>query len=258
MSTMLARRPLLLTLAGLAALCASGAQAAPSEADIAAVVRSVDNMRAGPGKDPFRIETQVVSIKTDGSIDKQRSFSVFLQPERKILIMSRSPSEQGQKLLMMEDDFWLVLPGSQRPMRITATQKMVGDAATADIGTVRWSDEYASKFVGEDKCGDQPCLRLELTALRKSTSYSRIDLWVGKVKSEPIKADLYLQSGKLAKSAKFVLDNPRAPTLVMETILSDELSELKETRIRYVSREAKSVPSEWFNPQFLASNPAIN
>lgn len=258
MTSMSTRCHRLLTLAALAALASPWAHAALSEADVATVVRSVDAMRAGPGKDPFRIETQVTSIKADGSIDKQRNFSVFLQPERKILIMSRSASEQGQKLLMMGDDFWLMLPGSQRPMRITATQKMVGDAATADIGTVRWADEYAAKDVGEEKCGEQACVRLELNALRKSSSYARIDLWVGKLRNEPLKADLYLQSGKLAKSARFVLDNPRAPTLVMETILSDELSELKETRIRYLSREARSVPGEWFNPQYLASNPAIN
>ena len=95
-------------------------------------------------------------------------------------------------------------------------------------------------------------------ATRPTTSYSRIDLWVGKDRLDPVKADMYLQSGKLAKSARYVLDNPRSPTLVLETVLTDELSNVKETRIRYLSRDAKDIaPNEWFNPVFLASNPDI-
>ncbi len=240
---------------------ASLAVAAPAFAqanvDLAAVLRSVDALRSGTGA--LRVETEVTSIKHDGTTDKRRSFSVMLQPNRRVLIMARTPPDQGQKLLMLNDDFWIVLPTSQRPLRISATQKLVGDASTADIGTVRWADDYEPRLVGEEDCGTQRrCWRIELKALRPSTSYSRIDLWVGKDKSDPVKADMYLQSGKLAKSAQYVLDNPRSPTLVLETILTDELSNFKETRVRYLSRDAKDIaPNEWFNPVFLASNPDI-
>lgn len=231
-------------------------QPARASVDLATILRNVDSLRSGSGA--LRVETEVTSIKTDGSVDKRRAFTVQLQPNRRVLIMARTAPDQGQKLLMLGDDFWIVLPSSQRPMRISATQKLVGDASTADIGTVRWAEDYEPKLVGEEACGDRQCWRLELNATRATTSYTRIDLWVGKDRTDPVKADMYLQSGKLAKSARYVLDNPRSPTLVQETVLTDELSNVKETRIRYLSRDAKDIaPNEWFNPVFLASNPDL-
>ena len=86
----------------------------------------------------------------------------------------------------------------------------------------------------------------------------RIELWLGKVRHEPVQADLYVQSDKLAKQARFVFDKPVAPTQVTEMVLLDQLSNHKETRVRYVSRAPKQVPEAWLNPMFLARNPALD
>jgi hypothetical protein len=174
----------------------------------------------------------------------------------------RSPAEQGQKVLMLGDDFWLLMPGSQRPLRITPSQKLLGDASTGDIATMSWSQDYQGTLVGEERCpGDaaaQPCLHLSLVAARKGVTYQRIELWIGKARHEPVQADLYVQSDKLAKQARFVLDKPAAPTLVTEMVLLDQLSNHKETRVRYLSRQPKAVPETWLNPMFLARNPALD
>ena len=89
-------------------------------------------------------------------------------------------------------------------------------------------------------------------AARKGVTYQRIELWIGKSRHEPVRAELYVQSDKLAKQARFVFDHPAAPTLVTEMVLRDELSNHKETRVRYVSRQPKAVPETWLNPMFLA------
>ena len=102
------------------------------------------------------------------------------------------------------------------------------------------------------------CQHLTLQAARKGVSYQRIELWLGKARHEPVRADLYVQSDKLAKQARFVLDKPAAPTLVTEMVLLDQLSNHKETRVRYVSRQGKTVPETWLNPMFLARNPALD
>ena len=88
-------------------------------------------------------------------------------------------------------------------------------------------------------------------------TYQRIELWMGKVHHEPVRADLYVQSDKLAKQARFVLDKPDAPTMVTEMVLLDRLSNHKETRVRYVSRKERTVPEIWLNPMFLAKNPSL-
>lgn len=88
-------------------------------------------------------------------------------------------------------------------------------------------------------------------------AYQHIDLWLGKTRHEPIKADLYVLSGKFAKQASFIMDKPNAPTMVIEMVLVDKLGGNKETRMSYLSRKNKTVPEQWMNPMFLAKNPHL-
>lgn len=252
----------------LALLALMGAAAAAQAAtDVAAVLQAADRYRAGA--ENLQVETLVTVLNRDGTPDKERRYTVFTQAQHKSLVLMRSPAEAGQKVLMLGDDFWLLLPGSQRPLRITPTQKLLGDASTGDIATMSWAEDYTGTLVGEEGCepagaaaagnagGSVPCLHLSLQSARKGLSYARIELWVGKARFEPLRAELYVQSDKLAKLASFVMDKPAAPTQVNEMVLTDKLGSHKETRVRYVSRQARQVPESWLNPMFLARNPAL-
>ena len=236
------------------------AASAHAEVDVAQVLKDADRYRTAA--DNLQVETQISVFNRDGSPDKDRRYTVFVQADHKSLVLMRSPAEQGQKVLMLGDDFWLLMPGSQRPLRITPSQKLLGDASTGDIATMSWSQDYSGTLAGEERCGadaaQQPCLHLSLAAARKGVTYQRIELWVGKSRHEPVKAELFVQSDKLAKQARFVFDKPAAPTLVTEMVLLDQLSNHKETRVRYLSREPKAVPVTWLNPMFLARNPALD
>ena len=207
----------------------------------------------------MKIDTQISVFNTDGTPDKERLYIVFAQAKHQSLVLMQSPAEKGQKVLMLGDDYWLLMPNSQRPLRITPMQKLLGDASTGDIATLSWADDYTGTVVGEESCGEpaQPCLHLALAANRKGVTYQRIELWIGKARHEPVKADLYVQSDKLAKRARFVMDKPGAPTTVTEMLLSDQLTNKKETRVRYLGRKEQVVPEAWLNPMFLARNPSL-
>ncbi|CAN5697315.1 outer membrane lipoprotein-sorting protein [soil metagenome] len=205
----------------------------------------------------MQVETQITTFSRDGSIEKERRYLVFSQAGRQSLVLMQSPAEKGQKILMLGDDFWMLLPGSQRPLRITPMQKLLGDASIGDIATMSWAQDYDGKLVAEERCQTQACLHLSLTANRKGVAYQHIDLWLGKTHHEPLKADLYVQSEKLAKQASFIMDTVQAPSKVMEMLLLDQLSSHKETRVRYLSRQQRTVPELWMNPMFLAKNPVL-
>ncbi len=236
-----------------ALLLAGMAHAAP---DVPALLLKADSYRGGNAA--LQVETEVTTLKRDGSTDKERRYTVFTQSQHRSLVLMRSPAEAGQKVLMLGDDFWLLLPGSARALRITPSQKLLGDASTGDIATLSWADDYTGTLEGEATCADQrPCLHLRLQAARKGLSYQRIDLWLGRQHHEPLAADLYVQSDKLAKRAVFVLDKAAAPTRVDAMLLTDELGGGKQTRVRYLSRQPREVPAQWLNPMFLARNPAL-
>ena len=236
-----------------ALLLAGMAHAAP---DVPRLLAKADSYRGGNAA--LQVETEVTTLKRDGSTDKERRYTVFTQSQHRSLVLMRSPAEAGQKVLMLGDDFWLLLPGSARALRITPSQKLLGDASTGDIATLSWADDYTGTLVGDATCADQrPCLHLSLQAARKGLSYQRIELWLGRQHHEPLAADLYVQSDKLAKRAVFVLDKPAAPTRVDAMLLTDELGGGRQTRVRYLSRQPREVPAQWLNPMFLARNPAL-
>ena len=225
--------------------------------DVGALLKAADKYRM-PNEN-MQVETQVIVLNTDGSTDKERLYTAYVQTKHQSLVLMRSPAEQGQKVLMLGDDFWLVMPNSQRPLRITPMQKLIGDASTGDIATMSWGDDYTGTVVGEEPCGEpaQPCIHLSLQASRKGVSYQRIELWLGKANHEPIKADLYVQSDKLAKQATFILDKGNKPPTVIAMVLRDQLTNKKETQVRYLTRKERTVPEPWLNPMFLARNPAL-
>jgi hypothetical protein len=241
-------------------LAALGAFAAPLAAaqDVPALLKAADKYRVS--SENMQVDTVISVFNTDGSPDKERRYTVFAQAKHQSLVLMQSPAEKGQKVLMLGDDFWLLMPSSQRPLRITPMQKLLGDASTGDIATLSWADDYTGIVAGEESCGEpaQKCTHLSLAANRKGVTYQRIELWIGKARNEPIKADLYVQSDKLAKQARFVMDKPSAPTAVTEMHLRDQLTNKKETQVRYVNRKEKTVPEAWLNPMFLARNPALD
>ena len=226
--------------------------------DITPLLKDADHYRMSA--DNLQVDTQITVFNTDGSQDKERRYTVFAQSGRKSLVLMQSPVEKGQKVLMLADDFWLLMPNTQRPMRITPMQKLLGDASTGDIATMSWAGDYTGSVVGDEPC--QPdskavCLHLSLQANRKGVTYQRIELWIGKKHHEPVRADLFVQSDKLAKQARFVMDKPVAPTIVSEMVLVDQLSNKKETHIKYLGRKERTVSAEWMNPMFLARNPSL-
>jgi hypothetical protein len=242
-----------LLLSGL--LAASMPLAHAAEPDVTRLLADADRFRVSD--DNLVIETRVNTFKRDGTPDKERLYTVHTRSGRRSLVLMRSPAEQGQKVLMVGDDFWLLMPGTQRPLRITPSQKLLGDASTGDIATLRWSEDYTATLVGEERCDATPCWHLSLTARRAGVSYQRIELWLEHQRHLPLKADLYLQSDKLAKQARFVADTPERPTQIDEMVLQDQLGHHRETRVRYTSREKKTVPESWFNPMALARNPTL-
>ena len=233
---------------------------APAADDVSALLAAADRWRMGGGA--LQLETLVSVQGRDGAPDKERRYTVFAQPGRRSLVLMRSPAEAGQKVLMLGDDFWLLMPGSQRPLRITPSQKLLGEASTGDIATLSWAEDYAGSLAGEGPCpapdDARSCRRLSLQSTRKGVSYARIELWLGKTRGEPVAAELYVHSDKLAKRARFVLDQAAAPTRVDEMLLQDELGSHKLTRVRYLSRQPREVPEAWLNPMFLARNPALD
>ena len=224
-----------------------GAMAA-DEGKVKALLKQADDYRLAIASG--RVETEVRSFKGD-TLDKTRLYSVYLKPGRRSLVLFRTASERGQKMLMLGDDYWLMMPSSQRPLRITAMQKLLGEASTGDIATMTWSEDYDGAVSGEDVIDGLPCLKLDLLGQRKGVSYPRIVLYLAKKDRHPVQAELYVASDKLAKLARFRMGEVGGRRQVTVMTLVDHLQKDRSTEVHYLSRTDRTLSDDYFNPAFL-------
>jgi len=225
--------------AALALACGSAAAQ-----DVDAILRKADAYRMPSAS--AQVDTLVQTFK-DGKPDKEKRYQVLVRAGGKSLILFRSPGEAGQKVLMSGDDFWLMLPGSARPMRITPLQKLLGDASTGDVATMTWSGDYHGSVAREVDFEGVHCLELELAATRKTLSYQRVVLQVAKSDYHPVHADLYATSNKRLKQARFEQNR---------MVLRDEINNGRETVVTTLASKPRQFGDELFNPMYLGRSDA--
>lgn len=216
--------------------------------DVKTFLKEADAFRVT--SDSLRVDTEIRVFK-HGDLDKTRLYHVYVKPGRRSLVVFRSPAERGQKMLMLGDDFWLVLPSSQRPLRITPMQKLLGDASTGDIASLTWAEDYDGKVTGEAVVDGVPCLKLDIAGQRKGVSYPRIVLSLAKDDRRPIHAELYVASDKLAKEASFRFGVVDGAKVVTEMTLIDRIQRERRTEVHYLARAPKTLGDEFYNPAFL-------
>lgn len=203
-----------------------------------------------------RVETRVRLFK-NGELSKQKVYHVYLRPGRKSLVLFRSSGEQGQKVLMLDDKFWLLMPKSRRPIRITPMQKLLGEASTGDIATMSWHDDYRAMLLGREQLDGREIDKLELIAARKGVSYARIELYLDIGNQQPLRADLFVNSGKLAKSARFEIGSVDGRERVTRMVLTDAIQKGRVTEVEYLNNQPWELAERFFNPQYLARNPKL-
>lgn len=216
--------------------------------DVKKLLKDADAYRLT--EESLRVDTEVRVYKA-GALDKTRLYSVYVKPGRRSLVVFRSSAERGQKMLMLGDDFWLVLPTSQRPLRITPMQKLLGDASTGDVASLAWHEDYDGRLEGEQAIEGIACFKLDLVGQRKGVSYPRIVLYLAKSGHYPVHAEFYVASDKLAKLATFRMGNIAGRRLVTAMILTDRIQKDRQTELHYLQRTPKALPDEYYNPAFL-------
>tara|TARA_Y100001956_G_C4123300_1_gene188681 strand:+ start:2401 stop:3168 length:768 start_codon:yes stop_codon:yes gene_type:complete len=223
--------------------------------DVKQMVLNADNFRQG--YDAAKVVSEV-ALYENGQLDKTREYHVYTREDRESLVVFKSQVEQGQKMLMLGDNYWLVMPKSRRPIRITAMQKLLGEASVGDISTLTWSKDYHATYVSEETLnleGQQKITnQLRLRSTTKGASYHRIDLWLDANNDFPIKADLYLRSGKLAKQAWFEGGKLSGENRVVSMTLLDKIQPAKKTVIRYQQITPKTLDDKYYNPAYLTRN----
>ena len=206
-----------------------------------------DQLRISQGQVKLNTRIQQFSGK---ALTSESVIHVYIGHKQRTLAVYQNAKEQGKKVLVRDNKFWLFLPSSQRALRITPMQRLSGDASVGDITTLNWQQDY--KIIQRQAKGEVK--KLTLAAKHKNLNYQRIELWLQSEDNLPLQADLYLLSGKLAKRAEFTLELDKNGQARMQAMtLLNQLHKDKKTIIHYDAISEFNIPSKWFSIDYIAN-----
>ena len=236
---------------------AAAAGASPSAADI---VMATDRIR-NPGQ-PFRL-TVTLTEYVAGVARNHDRLVVFSKEDpgthqfRNLIQYVEPPRDAGKRVLLDGTALWFFDPASRISVRISAQQRLIGQAATGDVLTVNLAADYTPSLVGTETIKDamraeRTCWHLDLKAASDQAVYNRIEYWVEQGSFYPIKGKFYSDSGRLLKILYYrdfatVLGAIR-PT---EAVLIDAVDTSLATTAAFADYRYQDIPDAWFQRDYL-------
>jgi len=253
----LARLTLLLAAAAALGSGAARADVPPSAADIVAAADEVRN----PSQS-FRVSLALVEYQSGHPHDAttltvHSKVAPATHQYRNIVRYVGPPRDVGKLVLLDGSRMWFYDPASKASIRISAQQRLIGQASDGDVLTVNLAHDYQARLVGEERTQDadkqaRDAWHLELLAATSDATYSRLETWIEKGTSRPIKSRFYSDSGRLLKVAYYrryeVHLGGERPT---ETIIVDAVDAHLVTKISYSDFHAEDVKDAWFQREYL-------
>ncbi len=224
------------------------------------IVTATDQVR-NPGK-PFRLSvrlteyvggrerdhnTLAVFAKEDAATHQYRNLIQYLEPAR----------DAGKRVLLDGRSFWFYDPNSKVSVRISAQQRLVGQAAIGDVLTVNLATDYSATIVGTEQIEDaghkaRQCWHLDLKSASDVAVYNRIEYWVEQGTFYPIKGKFYSDSGRLLKILYFRNFAERLGAVrPTEAIIVDAIDTSLATAAAFSDYRYVDIPEAWFQRDYL-------
>jgi len=217
------------------------------------ILKRADGVR-GAGKSVV-IEAIISTMKPEKENISGKFEILSKYQEKKTLVKFLfPPRDKGKFFLMSGDDFWIYLPNTRKPVRISPLQRLLGNASYGDIARPTYTGDYYAELLTTKESENNECFVLELKAKNKKVAYHRVIYWVQKENFHPIKADFYTFSGKLMKTAFFegyeYMPHLKQSTATRLVIFDQVISDSK-TIIEYTKIEPREIPDKLFSRDYL-------
>lgn len=231
-------------------------------AEAAALLQRADEVR-NP-RQSYRVTSTLIEYRNGKEISRNQ-LAVFTRYEQqnqqfRNLIRFLQPRRDDGKLLLKDGaDLWFYDPAGKASIRISAQQRLLGQASNGDVVTTDLIRDYSATLAGSTSLQDaegkqRNAVQLNLQARHPDVTYASMQLWVDPANGQSIKASLYAQSGSLLKTAWFRHYKSALGQLrPSETIIIDGLNPQLVTVIQSQDHQAMDVPAQWLQRQALES-----
>jgi len=160
-------------------------------------------------------------------------------------------------MLKNGNDMWFYDPVSKASVRLSAQQRLLGQASNGDVATVNLAKDYKATLIATEDIQDgerktRKAHKLALAATSPDVTYASIEMWVDAGNNRPIKARFFAESARLLKTAYYRRFQPQLglerPT---ETVIIDGLNPQSVTIMRFSDYLARTIPDTWMQRDYL-------
>jgi hypothetical protein len=183
----------------LAILVACRTLAAAPSAD--ALLKAAEHIRSP--EEEHQVDIQLVD-EHKGSRDV-RTYEADISGHGKARVKFLTPPvDKGTKLLMVDNDMWVYMPSAAKPIRVSARQRLTGNAVYGDIVRLQFVGNYKAELSRQEKFQGRNAYVLLLTAIDgRPVTYDRIEYWVDATTHSPLKALYESPDGKILREGYF-------------------------------------------------------
>lgn len=233
------------------------ALAQPSAQEIVAASDRVRN----PGQ-PFRL-TSTLQEYVGGQPRDRVVLTVYAKEDaatrqfKNLVRYVDPPRDRGKMVLLDGTRMWFYDPASKVSIRISAQQRLMGQASNGDVMTVNLARDYRAALAGEETVTDadrrtRECWHLVLAAATGDAVYGKIDYWVERRSFRPVKGKYTSDSGRLLKIAYFRnFREELGAARPTETIIIDAVDPNRVTTLTSSDYRYETIPEAWFQREFL-------
>jgi hypothetical protein len=236
---------------------AARADDTPPAADIVAAADRVRNPA-----NPFRL-TLVLTEYQNGAAHDSVTLAVHSKIDpathqyRNLVRYSAPERDAGKLVLLSGGNMWFYDPASKASIRISAQQRLIGQASNGDVLTVNLAHDYNARLLGGESIQDadhqtRDSWHLDLTAATSEAAYARLETWIEKGSMRPVKSKFYSDSGRALKIAYYRrYESALGAARPLETIIIDAVDPHLVTKVAASAYRAEDVQDTWFQRDFL-------
>jgi len=165
----------------------------------------------------------------------------FLRPSRDL----------GKHMLKQGHDLWFYDPASNASIRLSPQQRLLGQAANADVVSTSLAADYAATLDGMEEVTDgerqrRSAAKLLLRASNPAAGYPQVELWVDVATAAPIRARFYSDSGSLLKTIFYrKFRSELGVVRPTEYVIIDGIDPKSVTLMQFDEFRAVDVPAQW-------------
>jgi outer membrane lipoprotein-sorting protein len=200
----------------------------------------------------FEVAVAVTSTSA-GQDPELRKYKVLSKGNENAIVMITEPaSERGQIMLMKGRDLWIFLPTVSQPVRLSLSQRLTGQVANGDLARANFAGDYTPTILRTESVDGSDAYVLELKAVDRGVTYSKVLYWVRKSNHWPLKAEFYSVSDRLLKTAHYrKFEQMAGRVRPTQIVIEDALRKGDTSTLDYSAMKLRDLPDRVFTKDYL-------